>query len=239
MDTVGVKYDTNDGDGATDKQDPDCVGLPGFNPNAPVEPKTDRPGPLLPGTLFLPPTDGTPPPGGTTTPPPPPPIITTNTNDNQVTVRNDGGFTVQNYAGAVTSSPVCPPQEATILLGPSTMVNGAARIVAAFDPCVLTGGSVLLHLPDEQGIQLVAANIQGGQTTQSVIVPMQRTASATPGQSSYTVDLSGQVTGPEPLTGIQTTLNGNINALLLWNNGEQGVEFSPDNSVVLNAILRR
>ena len=179
------------------------------------------------------------PPGGTTTPPPPPPIIITNTNDNQVTVRNDGGFAVQNYAGAVTSSPDCPPQEATILLGPSTMENGGARIVAAFDPCVLTGGSVLLHLPDEQGIQLIAANIQGAQTTQSVIDPIQRIAPTTSGQPSYTVDLSGQVTGPEPVTGTQATLSGNINALLLWNNGGQAVEFSPDNSVTLNAILRR
>jgi hypothetical protein len=119
------------------------------------------------------------------------------------------------------------------------MENGGARIVAAFDPCVLTGGSVLLHLPDEQGIQLIAANIQGAQTTQSVIVPIQRIPPTTSGQPSYTVDLSGQVTGPEPVTGTQATLSGNINALLLWNNGGQAVEFSPDNSVTLNAILRR
>ena len=88
----------NDGDGLLDKQDPDCVGLPGFNPNAPVEPKTDRPSfvdptlpsevpfetsppqpgfnPNLPGPDSThtqpPPPDGTttPPPDGTTTPPP-------------------------------------------------------------------------------------------------------------------------------------------------------------------------
>ena len=47
---------------------------------------------------------------------------------------------VQNYAGAVTATPDCPPQSATILLGPSTMENGGARILAAFDPCVLTDG---------------------------------------------------------------------------------------------------
>jgi hypothetical protein len=43
------------------------------------------------------------------------------------------------------------------------MQNGGARILAAFDPCVLTDGGVVLNLTDEQGIQLVAANIQGGQ----------------------------------------------------------------------------
>ena len=62
----------------------------------------------------------------------------------------------QNYQGAVTTTPDCPPQSATVLLGPSTMQNGGARILASFEPCVLTDGSVILNLPDEQGIQLVA-----------------------------------------------------------------------------------
>jgi hypothetical protein len=34
-------------------------------------------------------------------------------------------------------------------------------------------------------------------------------------------------------------LNGNINVLLLRNNDEQNVEFAADNSVALNAILKR
>jgi hypothetical protein len=80
------------------------------------------------------------------------PVIITNVNNNQVTVRNDGGFTVQNYQGAVTTTPDCPPQFATVLLGPSTMENGGARILASFEPCVLTDGSVILNLLDEQGI---------------------------------------------------------------------------------------
>ena len=56
------------------------------------------------------------------------------------------------------------------------MENGGARILPAFEPCVLTDGSVVFNCPDEQGIQLVAANLQGGQSTQSVIVPIQRVA---------------------------------------------------------------
>lgn len=119
------------------------------------------------------------------------------------------------------------------------MENGGARIIAAFDPCVLSEGSVVLNLPDEQGIQLVAANIQGGQTTQSVVVPMQRIAPITQGQTLYSANLNEQVTGPDPATGNQVTLNGNINALFLWNNAGQDIEFSADNSVALNAILRR
>jgi hypothetical protein len=119
------------------------------------------------------------------------------------------------------------------------MENGGARILAAFEPCVLTDGSVVLNLPDEEGILLVAANIQGGQTTQSVVVPMQKIAPITQGQTLYTVDLNEQITGPDPASGDQVTLNGNINALLLINKAGQDIEFNGDNSVALNAILRR
>ena len=146
---------------------------------------------------------------------------------------------VQNFQGAVTATPDCPPQSATVLLGPSTMENGGARILAAFEPCVLTDGSVVLNLPDEEGILLVAANLQAGQTTQSVVVPMQKIAPITQGQTLYTVDLNEQITGPDPASGDQVTLNGNINALLLINKAGQDIEFNGDNSVALNAILRR
>jgi hypothetical protein len=146
---------------------------------------------------------------------------------------------VQNFAGAITTTSDCPPQSATVLLGPSTMENGGARILAAFDPCILTDGTMILNLPDEQGIQLVAANIQGGQTTQSAIVPMQRVAPITEDQTLYSVDLNEQMTGIDPSSGAQVTLSGNINSLFLLNAGGQEVELSGDNSVALNAILRR
>jgi hypothetical protein len=118
------------------------------------------------------------------------------------------------------------------------MQNGGARILAAFEPCSLTDGSVVLNLPDKQGIELVAANIQAGQTTQAVEIQMQRVAPITQGQTLFVADLDGRITGPDPSTGDQVTLNGNINTLFLWNNGEDDVQFSGDNSVAFNAILR-
>jgi hypothetical protein len=187
-----------------------------------------------PPTTTLTPTP-TPPPTTTPTPSPTPSAIT-NVNNNQVTVQS-GRFVVQDTTGAVTTTPDCLPESATIVLGPSPMQSGGARILAALDPCVLTDGGVVLNIPDEQGIQVVAANIQGGQTTQSVIVPMQRIAPITEGQTLYTVDLNGQITGQDPATGAQATLNGNINALFLLNAGGQNVELSADNSAALNAVL--
>ena len=119
------------------------------------------------------------------------------------------------------------------------MQSDGARLLAAFDPCILTDGTVALNLPDEQGIELIAANLQGDQTSQSVVVPMQRMSPITQGQTLYIVDLAEQITGSDPATGNPATLNGNINALFLRNNGEQNVEFSGDNSIALSAILRR
>jgi hypothetical protein len=118
------------------------------------------------------------------------------------------------------------------------MARGGARILASLEPCVLRDGSVVLNLPD-RGIVLVAANIQGGQTTQSVLVPLQRIAPITQGQTLYTADLSERITGLDPGTKRQVTLDGNINALFLLNNAGKEVRFSGDNSIALNALLRR
>jgi hypothetical protein len=159
---------------------------------------------------------------------------TTITNINNVNI-ND----VQNYEGAVRSTPDCASVAATIMLGPSTMEDGGARILAAFDPCVLSDGTVLLNLPDEGGIQLVAANIQGGQTMHSAIIPLQRIAPVTQGQVLFGADLNRQVTGPDQARGDSATLNGNINALFLWNNIGHAVKFVEDHSVALATLLRR
>ena len=66
---------------------------------------------------------------------------------------------------------------------------------------------------------------------------MQRVAPITQGQTLYSVDLNGQITGTDPATGNPVTLNGNINALFLRNAGGQNVEVNADNSVALNAVL--
>jgi hypothetical protein len=149
-------------------------------------------------------------------------------------------MTVRTLEGAVTATPECPPQSANIILGPSPMETGKARILAAFDPCILTSGKVLLTLPDEKGIQLIAAKIQDGQTTQSIIVPTLRLAPTTPGQAQYSIDLTEQSTGIDFTSGNPVGLGGsNINALILWNLGGEDVTLGEDNSVKLDAALRK
>jgi hypothetical protein len=143
------------------------------------------------------------------------------------------------FDNTVRASPDCAPVSATVLLGPSTIEDGGARVLGFFDPCHVTDGSVALNLPDEEGLQLIVANIQGGQTTQSAIIPLQKIAPITQGQSLYAVKLSEQMTGEDPATGNQVTLNGNINTLFLRNGAGQAIDLSGDNSVAYTAILSR
>jgi hypothetical protein len=119
------------------------------------------------------------------------------------------------------------------------MQGGGARILLASAPCVIIEGTVLLNLPDEQGLQLIAANIQGTQTTQSAIIPLQRIAPVTQGQVLFGADLNEQITGPDQVRGERATLNGTINALFLWNNSGQSVELVGGHNASLDALLRR
>jgi hypothetical protein len=149
-------------------------------------------------------------------------------------------MTVRTLEGAVTATPECPPQSANIILGPSPMETGKARILAAFDPCIFTSGKVLLNLPDKKGIQLVAAKIQDGQTTQTILVPIQRIAPTAQGQAQYSIDLTEESTGLDFTSGNPVSLGGsNINALILWILGAENVQLSADNSVKLDAALRK
>jgi hypothetical protein len=162
------------------------------------------------------------------------PTRTNVTNVNNVNINE-----IQNFEGAVRSTPDCAPVAASIALGPSEMEAGRARILAAFDPCVLTNGTALMNLPDEQGIQLVAANVQAGYTVQSAIVPLKRIVPVTQGQVLFGADLNEQVTGPDQARGERANLNGTINALFLWNNSGQSVELVGGHNASLNALLKR
>ena len=231
----GARYDEGDGNAEVNGNSIDGETI------EPTEPSTAQPQfspPLTPPTTPSSTQSKVPTPTLTLSPSLTPTLLqsprTTITNINNVNINE-----VQNYEGAVRSTPDCASVAATIMLGPSTMEDGGARILAAFDPCVLSDGTVLLNLPDEGGIQLVAANIQGGQTTQSAIIPLQRIAPVTQGQVLFVADLNRQVTGPDQARGDSATLNGNINALFLWNNIGHAVKFVEDHGVALDTILRR
>jgi hypothetical protein len=189
-------------------------------------------------------TDGintTPSPIPTPTPTPSTPKVYQNFYPTQITEANKNGaieWSINNFDWNASPSATkdCAPLSGTIMMGPSTMEDGGARVLGFFDQCVLSDGSVTLNLSEEEGLQLVAASTN----TQGPTGLNDRPASISVRYSPYkTVELSEQITGQDPTTGEQVTLNGNINALFLWNNAGQAIEFSADDNVAINANLRR
>jgi hypothetical protein len=145
---------------------------------------------------------------------------------------------VYDTRGAARATSTCDDLAATVLLGPSTMADEGLRVLASTAPCIITGGSVVLNLPVNSGLEVIAATVSGTQTTQMVIVPLTRVGPITNGQILFSAVLSETITGEHPTTGDQVTRSG-FNAIFLRNDRGEDVEFNADNSVALNLLLRR
>lgn len=158
---------------------------------------------------------------------PPPPIT-----GNDTTV-------IQDRTKIITTTTSCAPIERTVSLGPSTMASNGMSGIATLFPCHLLDGTVLLNLPTN-GVDLVAAHLAGGETVNAVIANKQMIDDLGNGQAIYSADLNETMSGVTPNGGIPTTLNDNINAILLWNNaGGNDVDFIADNTLALNLIIHR
>jgi hypothetical protein len=70
---------------------------------------------------------------------------------------------INNQIKKVSTPTTCTPQESTITLGPGSIAAKGVRVLAAFDPCVLSGGSAMLNLPDSNNnLKLLAVDLEGG-----------------------------------------------------------------------------
>jgi hypothetical protein len=118
------------------------------------------------------------------------------------------------------------------------MADEGLRVLASTAPCIITGGSVVLNLPVNSGLDVIAATVQAGATTQMVEVPLTRVGPITNGQILFSAALSETITGEHPTTGDQVTRSG-FNAIFLRNDRGEDVDFNSDNSVALNLLLRR
>jgi hypothetical protein len=118
------------------------------------------------------------------------------------------------------------------------MVDEGLRVLASTAPCIITGGSLVLNLPVNSGLDVIAATVRAGATTQMVEVPLTRIGPITSGQILFSVVLTETITGEHPTTGDQITRSG-FNAIFLRNDRGEDVEFNADNSVALKLLLRR
>ena len=123
-------------------------------------------------------------------------------------------------------------------LGPSTMAEDGIRVIATLSPCHLLDGTVLLNLPTN-GIHIVAANVVAGQPVKAISVNKQLMANLGNGQAIYSVDLNERMSGTTPNKATQSTLNDNINTILLWNDAGRSVKLVADNNLALNIVSHR
>jgi hypothetical protein len=118
------------------------------------------------------------------------------------------------------------------------MAADGMRVISTLFPCHLLDGRVLLNQPTN-GIKLVVANVVIGQPVNAIAVNKQLVSNLGSGQALYTVDLNESMSGTSPKKGTQSTLNDNINSILLWNSGSRAVNFNADNTLALNIISHR
>jgi hypothetical protein len=131
----------------------------------------------------------------------------------------------------------CTPHQSTINLGPGSIAAKGVRVFAVFEPCILSGGSAILNLPDSNdNLRLVAVDLQGGSTLKAVEVNLQKISVISNDQTFYKTDFARTMTGLSPITNKADTVQ-EINALVLLNESAEPVFFVGDNSIALNAIV--
>src|ERR671922_1542558 len=79
---------------------------------------------------------------------------------------------INNEIKQVKSSPTtCTPQQSTVELGPGSIAAKGVKVLATFDPCILTGGGAVLNLPDSNNnLKLVAVDLEGDKMHKAVEV---------------------------------------------------------------------
>ena len=136
-----------------------------------------------------------------------------------------------------STSTTCTPQQSTVTLGPGSIAAKGVRVLATFDPCVLTGGGAVLNLPDSNNnLKLVAVDLEGGEMHKAVEVNLQRINTITNDQTFYNAQFAKTVTGVSPVTDKVDTIQ-EINSLILLNDSPEQINFVNDNSMPLNAVL--
>ena len=138
----------------------------------------------------------------------------------------------------VKSSPTtCTPQQSTVELGPGSIAAKGVKVLATFDPCILTGGGAVLNLPDSNNnLKLVAVDLEGDKMHKAVEVNLQKVNTITDDQTFYNAQFAKTITGVSPVTDKVDTIQ-EINSLVLLNDSPRSINFVNDNSISLNAVL--
>ncbi|HJT82870.1 MAG TPA: hypothetical protein VJ697_00175, partial [Nitrososphaeraceae archaeon] len=132
----------------------------------------------------------------------------------------------------------CPTQSETVALNGKINPKGI-RILADFDPCRISDGSVTLNMPNTGSIKLALLFIDNvGNNDAGVLVKPLKIQDLSTNQALYSVELDGNMNGINPLSGQSTSIS-RINGLALYNDGNEPIQFNSGNIAALTATFTK
>ena len=132
----------------------------------------------------------------------------------------------------------CPTQTETVSLKGQINPKGI-RLLADFDTCKISDGSMTLNIPNTDNIKLALLFIDKiGNNDAGVIVQPVKIQDLSTNQALFSLDLDGNMNGVNPKTGQSNNLT-NINGLALFNDGNEPIKFNSGNIAALTATFTK
>ena len=125
----------------------------------------------------------------------------------------------------------CDDISDTIDLYPGQLDSERVQIIAYFEECELDLASLTLNIVEDDDLKLVAANFEEG-VSDAVEVELEPidNQDSNSDNSLYEATISGNQEGLDLETGDSKTIS-NVNGIVLWNNGDNPIQFAENNSV--------
>ena len=129
------------------------------------------------------------------------------------------------------SQDTCDDISDTIDLFPGQLDSERVQIIAYFEDCDLDLASLTLNIVEDDDLKLVAANFKDGvsDALEVELEPIDNQESNS-SNSLYEATISGTQEGLDLETGDPKTIN-DVNGIVLWNNGDDPIQFAENNSV--------
>ena len=132
----------------------------------------------------------------------------------------------------------CPTQLETVPLNGKMNPKGI-WLLADFDPCKIKNGSVTLNIPDTKNIKLAALFMdKTSSNNYGILINPTKIQKISSNQALFTIQLDGEMTGINPITGKSNTLT-KINGLALYNGGANLINLNSGNMAALTATLSK
>jgi hypothetical protein len=137
------------------------------------------------------------------------------------------------------SQDTCDDISDTIDLFPGQLDSERVQIIAYFDDCTLDLAILKLNIVEDDDLKLVATNFEEGvsDAIEVKLEPMDNDDSNSE-NSLYATTVSGTQEGLDIETGDSKMIS-KVNRIVLWNNGDDPIQFAENNSVGLISHLTR